>query len=193
MKHWAYPQQGTLTYVALGDSAGVGVGVDDPTHCYVGLLAKRLVETTGHTVRVVNLSVSGARAIDVLEGQIPKLDTMPAPDVVTCVIGGNDVAWSRRFRADTFSRELEMIAARLPAGAVMASVPNFVHWPYEQRARRANRAIKRAASRYGHAFADLHSPTLREYLATFAGDWFHPNEQGHALWADAVWEHLSER
>lgn len=62
MKHWAQPQQGTLTYVALGDSAGVGVGVDDPAQGYVGVIAKRLAETTGQTVRVVNLSVTGAKS-----------------------------------------------------------------------------------------------------------------------------------
>lgn len=197
MKHWAQPQQGTLTYVALGDSAGVGVGVDDPAQGYVGMIAQRLAETTGETVRVVNLSVSGAKAKDVLDRQIPELAEMPAPDFVTCVIGGNDVAWTGVFRADDFKHDMEMIAARLPHGAVMGSVPNFMHWPYENRARKANRAIQQAASQYGHVVADIHSPTtrlsFRGYMETFAGDWFHPNEKGHALWADAIWDQLSDQ
>ncbi len=196
MRHWAQPQQGTLTYVALGDSAGVGVGVDDPTQGYVGVIAQRLAETTGETVRVVNLSVSGARSKDVLDRQIPKLAEMPAPDFVTCVIGGNDVAWTGVFRIDDFARDMEAIAARLPDGAVMGSVPNFMHWPYENRARKANRAIQHAANHFGHAVADIHSPTMklsfRGYMRTFAGDWFHPNEKGHALWADAIWGQLFE-
>lgn len=59
-KHWAQPQDGALTYAALGDSAGVGVGVDDPAQGYVGVIANRLAEMTGETIRLVNLSVSGA-------------------------------------------------------------------------------------------------------------------------------------
>jgi len=197
MEHWAQPQQGALTYVALGDSAGVGVGVDDPGQGYVGVIARRLAESTGGTIRVVNLAVSGAKARDVLDRQIPKLAEMPTPDFLTCVIGGNDVAWAGRFRADDFARDMEAISARLPDGAVMGSVPNFMHWPFEHRARKANRAIQHAASQYGHAFADIHSPStglsFRSYMATFAGDGFHPNERGHELWADAVWEQLARR
>lgn len=186
-----------MTYVALGDSAGVGVGVDDPAQGYVGVIAARLAEATGETVRVVNLSVTGAKARDVLDHQLPKLTSMPTPDFVTCVIGGNDVAWTGVFRADDFAGDIEAIAARLPDGAVMGSVPNFVHWPYENRARKANQAIRHAASEYGHAVADIHAPTtalsVRGYLKTFAADWFHPNAAGHALWADAIWDHLTPR
>lgn len=120
---------------------------------------------------------------------------MPAPDLVTCIIGGNDVAWTGMFHTDNFARDIEAIAAQLPDGTVMGSVPNFMHWPYENRARKANRMILQAADRYGHAVADIHSPTmrlsLRGYMGTFGSDWFHPNEKGHALWADAIWDQLS--
>ena len=195
MHHWAQPQEGGLTYVALGDSAGVGVGVDDPAQGYVGIVAQRLAEMTGETIRVVNLSVSGAKAKDLMESQMPQLAGMPVPDFVTCVIGGNDVAWAPAFRAGGFTLEITAIAERLPRGSVMGLVPNFMHWPFQGRAKRANRAIRRAASRYGHAVADIHAATtglsLRGYMGTFAGDYFHPNHKGHALWADAVWEQLS--
>lgn len=197
MRHWAQPQEGTLTYVALGDSAGVGVGVDDPTQSYVGVIAKRLAEMTGETIRVRNLSVSGAKVKDVLDSQMPKLAEIPAPDFVTCVIGGNDVARTRAFRADDFALDVTAIARRLPEGVVMGLVPNFRHWPYEGRAQRANRAICQAAGSQGHAIADIHTATkglsLRRYLRTFAGDYFHPNERGHTLWADAIWEQLSNQ
>lgn len=192
--HWALPQDGTLTYVALGDSAGVGVGVDHPEQSYVGILAQRLGERRGEAIRVVNLAVSGAKARDVLDAQLPRLATMPTPDFLTCVIGGNDVAWALAFRPHEFAQDILAVAAHLPEGSVMGLVPRFVHWPYEGRARKANRAIHRAAQARGHAVADIHAATkelsLRGYLRTFADDRFHPNRIGHTLWADAIWDRL---
>lgn len=192
--HWARTHTGTLTYAALGDSAGVGVGVDDPNRGYVGIIAQRLAETTGQSVRTVNLAVSGARAQDLLETQIPELSTMAPADFVTCVIGGNDVSWAPFFRARHFARSMQAIARRLPQDAVMGLVPRFAHWPYEARARRANRAIRAAAETSGQAVADIHAGTkklsLAGYMRTFAPDYFHPNETGHQLWADAIWKQL---
>lgn len=192
--HWARAQTGALTYVALGDSVGVGVGVDDPEHGYVGTIAQRLAVTTGKTVRTVNLSVSGAKAQDVLETQIPELSVITPPDFVTCAIGGNDVAWTSFFRGHDFARTIHAIAGRLPENSVMGLVPCFVHWPYEARARKANLAIRAAAGASGHAVADIHGATkklsLPSYLRMFADDYFHPNETGHQVWADAIWERL---
>ncbi|MDR5712370.1 GDSL-type esterase/lipase family protein [Nesterenkonia flava] len=139
--HWAQPQEGTLTYVALGDSAGVGVGVDEPGQGYVGVIARRLAEVTGETVRVVNLSTYGAKAKNVLDAQLPKLAEVMAPDFATCVIGSNDVAWSPAFKADDFARDMTAIASKLSQGTVMGLVPNFLHWPYDRRANKANQAI----------------------------------------------------
>lgn len=186
MMHWAQPQEGTLTYVALGDSAGVGVGVDEPGQGYVGVIARRLAEVTGETVRVVNLSTYGAKAKNVLDAQLPKLAEVMAPDFATCVIGSNDVAWSPAFKTDDFARDMTAIASKLSQGTVMGLVPNFLHWPYDRRANKANQAIRHAAGLQNHAIADLDTATkalsLREYLGTFAGDYFHPNATGHALY-----------
>ncbi len=193
--HWAKQEAGALTYVALGDSAGVGVGVDDPQHSYVGVIANRLAKSTGQTIRTINLSVSGAKATDLRQHQLLKLAEVPAPDFVTCVIGGNDVAWARHFRVENFARDLTAIAQRLPKGTTIGLVPNFIHWPYEARATKANRIIRHAASQYGHRVADIHTATkelsFRGYMGTFAGDYFHPNATGHALWADAIWQQMT--
>jgi len=29
-------------------------------------------------------------------------------------------------------------------------------------------------------------------LTQFAADWFHPNDRGHRVWADAFWEQLAD-
>lgn len=189
--YWDRPQRGELTYVALGDSAAVGVGVDDPHQGYVGLLAARLAETTARTVRTVNLAISGATATTLLREQIPQLSYAPRPDFVTCVIGGNDVAWEWWRRSHTFADPMGDVASRLPAGSVLGTVPSFGHWPYEGWVRRANDVIQRQAHRHGHAVADLYAPTRGlwpwRYSRVLADDFFHPNAAGHTLWADAIW------
>ena len=83
-------QEGELTYLALGDSAAQGIGATSPMRGYVGLLAKRLEAATGKKVRVINLSTTGAKINDVIQDQIPKINTIKA-DFVTLEIGANDV------------------------------------------------------------------------------------------------------
>lgn len=148
-------------------------------------------------MRTVNLAVSGAKARDVLCTQLPQLATMRTLDLVTCVIGGNDVAWAPIFRSQSFMRTMNAIAAQLPDHSVMGSVPHFMHWPFEGRARRANSAIWKAANAHDLGTADIYTATkkvpLREYMRTFAGDYFHPNETGHQLWADAIWAQLVDK
>lgn len=169
--------------------------MDDPEHSYVGVIAERLAASFGTTIRVVNLAVSGAKARNVLHSQIPQLSAMPAPDFLTCVIGGNDVAWTRAFCGDDFARDIQAVATHVPGGSVLGLVPHFVHSPYARRARSANRAIRDAARARGHAVADIHAATktlsLRGYLRTFAEDYFHPNRAGHMLWAEAIWAQLA--
>lgn len=63
--------EGDLLYVALGDSTAQGIGASRPGNGYVGILADRIRALSGRTVRTVNLSVSGARATDLVEHQLP--------------------------------------------------------------------------------------------------------------------------
>lgn len=194
---WAVPRgTGPVTYVALGDSAAQSVGVDDPREGYVHLLGRRLQYASGQHISIVNLSVSGATAEDLVGHQLPQLAQLPVPDVLTCVIGGNDVAAFRhRFRAQRFAAAARTLTHALPPHAVLGTIPSFGHWPYEGRVRAANRALREAAASTGLAVGDLYAPTRRLWpwrsLSILAGDGFHPNARGHVLWADALWPHLS--
>ncbi|MFN2533441.1 MAG: SGNH/GDSL hydrolase family protein, partial [Pyrinomonadaceae bacterium] len=60
---------GPITYVALGDSTGVGVGARDGG--YVSRLFKRLVDERPKS-KLVNLCVSGAATSEVLTGQLDR-------------------------------------------------------------------------------------------------------------------------
>lgn len=191
---WGKGKTGELVYIALGDSTALGVGVEDPLQGYVGLLAARLADATGKTVRTINLAISGERSADLLRRQIPRFGSLPRPDFVTCVVGGNDVAFARRWNQEAFTSTIDSIAAGLPQHAVIGLVPSFGHSPFEYRVRRANQAIRAAATNRGLAVADLYSPTRAlwpfRYWKHTSRDFFHPNGRGHMLWTDAIWPHL---
>lgn len=193
--YWSQPQgeTGGLLYVALGDSAAQGVGASDPQHGYVSLLADRLRDSTGQPVEIVNLSKSGARIKDVLDTQLPALAALGrTPDVVTVAIGGNDV---RAYDRATFAREADRLAAALPDGAYVADAPYFMHGRWERDAAQAAALLRDAAARHGLRPVALHEALRRQswraMFTQFAADWFHPNDRGHRVWADAFWREMS--
>lgn len=188
---WTGPQgqSGGLLYVALGDSAAQGVGASRPLLGYVGLVAQDLRRASGQRVQVVNLSVSGARVADVRR-QVAELRRRGLdPDLVTVDVGGNDVRAG--YDATRFAREVEALAAVLPAGSVVLDVPWFMHGSWERHAREAARVVRDAAGRHGLAAAPLHEAQRSQgwgsMLTLFAPDLFHPDDEGYRLWARTAW------
>ncbi|BAU33490.1 GDSL-type esterase/lipase family protein [Microcella alkaliphila] len=184
-------EAGELLYVALGDSAALGVGVRDLDASYVGLAAHRLQRLSFRTVRVVNLARYGARADDVLDRQLDALSDVervagrPA-DMVTLDVGGNDAG---RTPADEADARIHEIVRRLPAHAIVADVPCFHFGEREWDARRLSRTITDAAHAAGLALAPLHRVTeLRRGWGSFpdfAWDQFHPSRRGYRVWDSA--------
>lgn len=79
-EHWrAQASLGEPLYVALGDSAAQGIGVDDPAHGYVGVVHERMSASCETAVAMQNISVSGATVCSVVETQLPRLRQLPAP------------------------------------------------------------------------------------------------------------------
>jgi acyl-CoA thioesterase I len=191
---WAQPrgESGGLLYVALGDSAAQGIGASRPERGYVGLLAARLREATGEPVRVVNLSRAGARIDDVLDRQLPGLNGLQ-PDLVTVAIGGNDI---RSYDAATFASRVDDLTAALPPGALVADAPYFMHGRWERDAEQAARTVADSARARGLVVVPLHEALRAEgwqaMLTQFSADWFHPNDRGHEVWADAFWDRIAE-
>lgn len=189
--YWAEPhgQTGGLLYVALGDSAAQGIGASAPDRGYVGLLVERLRQRTGQPVEVVNLSASGARIGDVLDTQLPALAALGrTPDVLTVGIGGNDV---RAYDREQFAAEVDRLVAALPAGTYVADAPYFMHGRWERDAAQAAGVLTADARAHGLRPVALHEALRAQgwsaMLTQFAPDWFHPNDRGHRVWADAFW------
>ena len=192
--YWSEPRgdTGGLLYVALGDSAAQGIGASRPERGYVGLLAQRLRDSTGRPVLVVNLSSSGARISDVLDTQLPALAALGRePDLLTVGIGGNDV---RAYDRDVFAAATERLTAALPAGAFVADAPYFMHGRWERDAQHAADLLTDRATGRGLHPVPLHEALRAQgpgaMLTQFAADWFHPNDRGHRVWADAFWREV---
>ena len=75
-------------WVVLGDSLSQGVGASSIEHSWV-LQTWRALADRGVCYRIVNLSFSGARVIDVLNRQIPALAAYPGGVVDRVVALGN--------------------------------------------------------------------------------------------------------
>jgi acyl-CoA thioesterase-1 len=176
---------GELLYVAIGDSAAQGIGASAPDRSYVGLLAEHARAVAGRSIRVVNLSVSGATTELAVCDQLPTFRALE-PDLVTVAIGANDIA---QWDPAAFERNIRSIFAELPAHALVADLPCFHLRHHERKVAVANRMLRAIAREHGLTVVPLHAFTrrrgLRGILTEFANDMFHPNDHGYRVWADA--------
>ena len=173
-------------WVVLGDSTAQGIGAPSRAEGYVGQLRRALDDGSERAWRVLNLSRSGARAIDVVDRQLPALEALsPAPDLVTCAIGANDIV--RRTPEPVLEARLRTILAGLPVGAVIATLPQGLG---PARTEAANRVIRAGAPAAGLLVADVWARTGPPWHGKLAADGFHPGALGYGDWAAAFAEVL---
>lgn len=179
-------EPGEITYLALGDSAAQGIGASSPMRGYVGLLSKRIEEQSGKTVRIVNLSVTGAKMDDYLKDQAPVISKYK-PDIISIEIGANDVA---KYDAESFRTSFKKVLATLPKGSYVSNLPLFNSRPGSTaNAKEGSRIIEQELkSRPDLIFVDLQKQTEEnQSIFGFAPDLFHPNNLSYKNWADAFW------
>jgi len=181
-------QEGSLLYVALGDSTAQGIGASKPEKGYVGLIAKQLSAQTGRPVHVINLSVSGAGTEQLTNDQLPKLKKINLPDdaIVTLSVGANDLA---NFNADQFLAQTETLFSQLPLRTLVADIPYFGGGREKGREAnviKASAIIDRVARKYNLRVAPLHQTTKDEdSLLAYGADFFHPSNKGYQNWHKA--------
>ena len=188
-KFWAAKaeESGQITYLALGDSAAQGIGATSPMRGYVGLIAKQLQTSTGKSVRIINLSVTGATTRDALDTQLPKIKTIKA-DYVTIEIGANDI---RSFDATKFTKDYRELLPLLPDGTHVANMPLFNSRPGSTTpAKQASVIIEAELKKYPKLhFVDLQKQTTQhQSIFGFAPDLFHPNNLSYKNWYEAFWQ-----
>ncbi len=174
----ARSQDGPL-WVALGDSSSQGVGASAWENGWTNQMLTRLREQTGESWRLVNLSMSGGRFLDVADRQIPVLNTMlETPQLVTCVIGSNDLMWrvgSRGVTSDA-TRAID----RLPDGAFVSKLngpgprPKLLNTIFEHGASTKNLQL----------FNIWNWPSGRGALAS---DRVHPSDVGYQHMTELAW------
>jgi acyl-CoA thioesterase I len=204
---------GSLRYVSLGDSSGVGIGAGGDGG-YPARLAKRLRQL-GVDVKHTNEAESGATSDDVVRSQLAWTQRLGntianGVDVVTLGIGGNDL-W-RLVPPSRFGENLDTIAAAIaPTGAVLvvANVIDMSLAPAASLAERMlgigqamirarvvemNREVATLGEEHDHVrVVDLYSFSQREiplHPEYFASDGFHPSKDGYDRWADLMWPEL---
>lgn len=180
--------------VALGDSTLTGPGLTDPDDIWLrrSLLDLRL----DRPVDVVSLAVGGSRVEQVRAAVPAALDL--DPDVVIIAVGSNDAIHGTGFRA--FTETLDTVVATLLTQVAAVGVCNVgdlgnvarVPMPLSSLLRQRSLAISRridavVARHEGAVLMDVSASNVGfRDRGVFAEDLFHPNETGHALWAEAA-------
>jgi lysophospholipase L1-like esterase len=165
-------------WVALGDSMSQGIGAQSIRGGWVGQLHARFL-AEGRLVRLVNLSVTGARVHDVAGQQLPQLAALGlVPALVTVLVGANDMFPRSRW-AGAAASYAQLLQALPPGRSVAGTMPRR-----NGGAAAINALIDEAAARGTVRVADLRGMTVRSLVGTRADDHFHPNERGYA---DIAW------
>lgn len=183
-QHWAMLRQEqpekAVRIVIFGDSISEGVGATRSQYSYVSQIGEYVAEQTGRPVSVLNYSVSGATSDDVLADQLPKADLDNA-NLVLLEIGVND---SIKHRGDLtgFRRNFTQILSQLPLDKTVVADMPFVEFRRKHQAavEEILNGIKVARAYPSRVF--VHFLSL---LSATAGDFWHPNDKGHAMWLEA--------
>ena len=188
---------GPITYVALGDSTGAGLGAVNGG--YVARLQNRILEHRPGS-QLVNLCVSGATTVEVLRGQLNE-GVAKNPDLVTLGIGINDIGHGLTIDqfAENYERILSTLKEKTTAQIIVTNIPDISSAPlvassmrnqYHQKIVKFNERLEEIAARHGVTVFDIYSITTRElpsHPEYFSRDGFHPSDQGYELWAVEMW------
>lgn len=189
----------------MGDSLSEGVG--DPLAGWSGQL-RGWVRHLGSAERrlhlVGNLARSGATVALLRRTQLPRVAEL-RPDLVTCVIGVNDVL-RPRFDPEGFERDYEHVIGQLRACAsrgvvtmnlhdVAEALPLPARWreALEANIQAANAVIERVSARHAAALLDTRDQPSLVRAGMLCLDRLHPNERGHRHVAAAVLRLLRSR
>lgn len=186
-----------IRYVILGDSTSISQG-GDYDEGYAVDSAHHLAAT--NTVTWINVGISGARAKDVLENQVPKAAAF-RPDVALIAVGANDITHLTQSASviDSLKASIDQLRQANPAVKIvltgspdMGSVPRFaqpVRWYAGVRTNQLNREIAKLAKDTQVVLAPIAAetgPIFRQHPELFAQDKFHPTNDGYALWKPII-------
>jgi len=182
--------------LAVGESPLAGVGLAHPRDTVACHLADRIGHASGRPVHWRILARGGYTAAAVRQRLVAKLEPQAA-DLILIGLGVNDsirLRSARRWRRD-LNALIDALQARSgPAPVMLAGVPDMYHFPVlpaplklllGSRSRLLDHAAAElAAQRPGTAYVSMSLDGRAREL--FCTDGFHPNPQGHRLWAEQL-------
>ncbi|HET7700319.1 MAG TPA: SGNH/GDSL hydrolase family protein [Candidatus Limnocylindria bacterium] len=191
-----------MRYLALGDSFTIGTGTT-PDRSFPAVLVN-LWWDDGRECDLRNPAVNGHTTDDLIREELPLVEAF-APDVITLLIGANDIVAGvseQRYRTQ-LRRIHDRMRADAPAAARYAlPQPDWSLCPgaaaFGDPARlartieRFNQIAREEAERAGAVYVDLF-PLMREQLRNgmVAADGLHPSAEAYAEWAGALVERLA--
>ena len=197
------PSHRCVRVAAAGDSTLTGPGLDDPGDVWLRQALRDLAIAQQCRFELRSFAVGGARMTDVVRDQIEELIAF-RPDVAVVVVGTNDAIHFTPL-AD-LRASCERLAARVAAevpDVLLGGVGDLANiarlqWPLAAALRRRGRAVDRViravAARHDNVHYVVVSRSVDDFRhggpALFAADLFHPNRDGHALWATVAREAL---
>lgn len=191
-----------VTYVALGDSTGIGLGARDGLGYVERILTQ--IQQARPGSRLINLCAAGATTADVLNSQLSRY---PAPSraLITLSVGLNDLM--RGSDDQQFARDYEQLVARLkelqtpvvltnlPDVSLAPGLPQAMRNPVHDRVEVFNRRIEEIAKRHELRLVDLYGMSrdlIPSHPEFFSSDGIHPSDEGYKFWADKMWPAVSE-
>lgn len=186
--------QTPLRVVVLGDSTTTGPGLSSADQIW---LRQALTELhLDRPIELISLAVGGSRVEDVYRRLPEALDT--CADIAIVAVGSNDALHGtpqRRF-SERLDQVVTTLCAAVPTVAVsnigdlgnIARIPPPLRTILRVRSRIICRAIERVTSVHESVVLLDVTPSNLHFRdkALFVEDLFHPNAQGHSIWADAA-------
>jgi lysophospholipase L1-like esterase len=214
--HRDYASQPFHTLVTLGDSITAGGTATRPELCWASLLADQISEAQAAPLTLINsgrggdvISAGSAGAFHSHNQGYPtalerfeKNVVAHRPDLVTIAYGLNDVVCGTPLHIFVDDLETLTTAIRDRTGAqivlldcyytnwVWPDQPDFLVYGRREVALAYNRAIEELAGRLGVLFADVWA-AMAEAPWVVDRDGVHPNNLGHRLIANRVFEVLA--
>ncbi len=185
-----------IRLLAVGESPLAGVGLGHPNETVACHLAAMISQTSGRPVLWRILARGGYTAEAVRRRLLPQLETWPA-DLILIGLGVNDslrLRSARRWQSDLGALIADLHRRTGPAPVLLAGVPDMYHFPLLPSALKlmlgsrsrlldlaaTELAAQQARTRYVSMQLDARASEL------FCEDGFHPNAQGHVLWAEQL-------
>ena len=185
-----------LTYLALGDSTGLGVGAQNGRGYVEQLLSRIQKDHPGS--RVVKLCRLGETATSLRQRITDRISVKPT--FVTLSIGINDVLQGTTEKEFTESYEeivkslkrlaVPIVVTNLPYISSAPSLPNSLRQSANVKILLFNKRIGDLAERYDLLLVNLYEVSHKLIIKDtrfFSSDGFHPSDAGYRLWTQIMW------